>query len=307
MINLERLFIKDEKNNLFKIFIVLSQSDGRGEPYIKICFPKNKLGGKLYDIDKTSQIVDNYYEQFKYENKNLEEFSYHYVAGLSHFKNKNIHALKLKKLPTIKPEKFIKPFLLLKIIIFNLENIKINTKKLEKNDFIVPHIFNHKNGRILHLYLNKKEDNIIYSKQDDSDGELVNHINNYEFIDSDYDIKLTITDHEFKNKPLNKGIDFHRPLDPKIKAYIKIDEKNFKEEFLFIQNLFMNNVPSELIDGGAPHDEYDSYIHQFISTFKSFSTENDIYNYLNNIYLDGFNKNNAKIIAKEIWERYFDI
>lgn len=307
MINLERLFIRDKQNNLFKIFTLKSLSDSRGEPYIKICFPKNELVGRLYDINKTSQIVDNYYKQFKYEDKNIEEFSYHYVAGLSHFKNKNAHELQLTKLPAIKPRKFIKPLLLLKIIIFDLENIKINEKKLEKDDFIVPHIFNPKNGRIIHLYINKREDKIIYRKQDDDDGELVRYINKYEFVDSNYDVKLTITDHEFKNKPLNMGLHFHRPLDPKIKAYIKIDKKNFKEEFLFIQNLFINNDPWGLIDGGAPHDEYDSYIHQFISAFKSFKTKNDIYYYIKSNHISDFNENNAEMIARETWERYFDI
>lgn len=307
MINLERLFIKDKQNNLFKIFTLKSLSDSRGEPYIKICFPKNGLGGRLYDVNKTSQIIDNYYEQFKYENKNLEEFSYHYAAGLSHFKNKNTHELQLKKLPVIKPEKLIKPFLLLKITIFDLENTKINEKKLEKNDFIVPHIFNHKNGRILHLYINKQGDDILYSKQDDSDRKLVKYINRYEFIDNQYNIKLTIIDHEWKNKPLNKGIHFIRPPDPKIKAYIKIDKKNYKEEYLFIQNLFINNNPCRLIDDEAPHCEHDAYIHQFISTFKSFNAEDDIYNYIKNICLGSFNKDNAKAIAKRIWERYFDI
>lgn len=306
MINIEKLFIKDINGNLFKICLLKNLTDKHGEPYLKICLPKKIKEGRLYDINKSSRVLDNYYEQFKYEKKFLSDFTYHYISGVSHFKFKNDHILQLKKLPRIKNDT-IKPFLLLKIDIFDLPEPHI--KKISKNDFIIQTPFNNKRGRILHVYLNNSDDSIIYDKKNDGDSSLVNYIDSYEFIDTVNKVKLTIMDHEYKNKPNNHGIAFHRPLDPKIKSYIKINASNFKQEFSFIQTLFINNDPGGLIDGGAPNDEYDRHIYQFISAFKSFKTEDDAYNYLKNLYTNfgGFDKNNGKIIAKKIWERYFDL
>ncbi|MFA6392120.1 MAG: hypothetical protein WCW66_05245 [Patescibacteria group bacterium] len=207
MIKIDRLLIKDDQNNLFKIFNILSESDKHKEPYVKICFPKNKFGGALYDVDKSSEIIDNYYKQFKRLNIELIEFTYHYISGVSHFKSKNGHILQIKKLPGIKSKI---PINILKIIIFDLDSLHTFNNQIIPGYFIIPNKFNLKQGRIIDIYINQKEDpNIEVGNK-----EGINYFDKYEFIDNEYGIRITLTDQEFKNKPANNGITFHRPLNP---------------------------------------------------------------------------------------------
>lgn len=305
MMNLDRLLIKDEQNNLYKLFTLVSKKDSRNEPFIKICYPKTDGSGVLYDINKTSKITDSYYDQFNREDKDISEFSYHFLKGVSHFKYKINHYLQLRNLPTIKQTGSYNTILFHTINIFDLKNFEIYKKDTQKHDFILPTIFKEKNGRILHLYLDRMDEKIVYSEKEDEDANLCNHLGTYDFIDTNSNIRLTLIDHEFKNKPLNVGAHYHRPLDPYIKKFIKITKQNYKEEFEQIKEKFIKHDPYSLIKDKIYKNQYDYLIKKLIPKLLLFKTESELYGYLYSTS-SNINEDGLKLIVKSIWKRYIN-
>ncbi len=45
-------------------------------------------------------------------------------------------------------------------------------------------------------------------------------------------------------------------------------KRRFNKDFLLLKKIIIENDPVGLIDGGAPHDEYDRYIFSILSFFE---------------------------------------
>lgn len=209
MLELQRLLIKDDQNNLFRIFQFGTGIDKpQGEPYIKICFPYFK-SARLYKVDKPKKINDNFFAKLDYEEVKIDEFTYHYQSGVSHLKSSNKPIKQLRNLPKIKAVKAIH---LLTMYIFDLSPVPKFEKKLGKFDFILPDKFKIKNGRMLDICLVQTD--VALDLKDKSD---INYFNKYEFEDKSFKTGLTLVDYEFRNKPKCDGIFISRPHDTQCK------------------------------------------------------------------------------------------
>lgn len=206
MLELNRLLIKDDQNNLLRILKFGSGVDKYKEPYVKICFPYFKNKVKFYKIKKPGEINDNFLEHLPYEEIKLDEFTYHYVSGVRVLKYANKHIKREEKLPTIESAKSIH---LLTVIFFDLNSIPKFQKKTEELDFTLEDKFNEKSGRIVDICLSQTK-----FAPDIKDRTKINYFDQYEFIDKDLNVRLSVTDYEFKNKPQKKGIAVNFPENP---------------------------------------------------------------------------------------------
>ncbi|MFA5830009.1 MAG: hypothetical protein WC843_06000 [Candidatus Gracilibacteria bacterium] len=208
MLELQRLLIKDNQNNLFRILQFGPGLDEKNEPYVKICFPYFD-NTRLYKMDQPGKVKDNLLSEFTPEYISINEFTYHYESGVSHFKFNNSHTKQNKKLPTIKSKV---PLHLLTIYIFDLNSVPKFTKKIGKLDFALPNAFNVNNGRMIDIYI--RQLTITPEIEDKSE---INYFDKYEFEDNNLKIGLSLIDYEFKTKPQNTGIIVSRPSDPHAK------------------------------------------------------------------------------------------
>lgn len=127
-----RIFLKDEANNYYRIFNIANPKDKKGEYYLKIMFPDIK-NIRLLTGSNTDKGI---FKQQKPLENGVQEFTYHYRSGVSHFKDAEGHIDQKKNLPTL----IIYPALhLVRFIIRQLEPFKIkDSSKITEDDFVLP-------------------------------------------------------------------------------------------------------------------------------------------------------------------------
>lgn len=137
-LNLKRVFLRDDKGNLYRIFAIANNKDHKGESYIKIIIPdikdvplitgKHNKGGIVTDLDRL--------------NGGISEFSYHYRSGVSHLKDSKIHIDQKRGIATLHEHQALH---LVRFIIRSLDTFKIQKEsKITENDFVLPIAFDGK-------------------------------------------------------------------------------------------------------------------------------------------------------------------
>lgn len=127
-----RIFLEDGADNYYRIFNIANPKDKKGEYYLKIMFP---------DITNIrlltgSNADDGIFKKQKPLENGIQDFTYHYRSGVSHFKDAEGHIDQKKGLPTL----ITYPALhLVRFVVRQLEPFKIKDKsKIAKDDFILP-------------------------------------------------------------------------------------------------------------------------------------------------------------------------
>jgi hypothetical protein len=130
-----RIFLKDNDGNHYRICSVSNPKDHKGEHYLKIMFPDIKGVPLLTGIHNRGTVTPG--ERLA---GGVQEFSYHYRSGISHFKDSNDRIDSKKNRPTL----ITNPALhLLRYIIRSETIFKIQAaSKITQNDFILPIPFN---------------------------------------------------------------------------------------------------------------------------------------------------------------------
>lgn len=64
--------------------------------------------------------------------------------------------------------------------------------------------------------------------------------------------------------------------------------KKFREGFDLLKNIIIENDPVGLIDGGAPHDEYDSYIFSILSFVEKNKNFDNLGEYIYQVFEKAF-------------------
>ena len=126
-----RIFLKDDKNKYYRICSISNQKDYTGEYYLKIMFPDIKgipliTGHHNKGVVKLGEgLIDG-----------IQEFTYHYRSGISHFKNFNGHIDTKRNMPTLFDHQALH---LLRYIIRSLTIFEIqDNSKISSTDFVLP-------------------------------------------------------------------------------------------------------------------------------------------------------------------------
>ena len=132
-LTIKRIFIKNQSGELFRVFGVANPKDSKNEFYIKLIFPyfgKKSVTEVIHDADGDTT-------EGGYLN-GLQEFSYHYESGISHYKN---HEDTLDQSRTVPTLTFTQPLHLLRLTIFDLKPIDVYEADANNEDIILDHEF----------------------------------------------------------------------------------------------------------------------------------------------------------------------
>ena len=218
------ILIKDEQGVLYRLLSLGNWKDARGEYYIKMMFPDLKdtpletaEHNKRGDITKMDFMFGG-----------IQEFSFHYRAGVSHFKDANsyIDSAKSKKSFVKFPAAF-----LLRFIIYRLDPFAIvSNSEITNDDFILPKTFDGR-PRGLEFAIS----NTLQWAVQDENGKVVD---TYKIPLEDKPIILAISDDIWTKPPVTNGFsafEIFRYDDPtsslRMKGWFGIALVRFKKFF----------------------------------------------------------------------------
>jgi hypothetical protein len=189
----KRIFLKDEHNQYYRIFSIANEKDHKGEYYVKIIFPDIKniplITSKNDDegtITETDFIIEG-----------VSEFSYHYRAGISHFKNSLKRIDQKRNAPTL----FDNPALrLFRFVLYSLKSFNIqDVTKITEKDFVLPIVFDGK-ARGFELVISK-----ILGKLNATNIQGKDPVHTYKIILEDKNVSFHIADCLWNRPPSVKG------------------------------------------------------------------------------------------------------
>lgn len=139
----KNIFLKDCYGNYFRICHILNKKDKYGQYFLKISFPDTrKLPLTEMDHDKNHNVTK---EKF-FANK-VQEFTYHYESGVSHYKNTEAKYFDQKGLVTK-----ITDFPALRLLEYSIYKTDLfyfrDKKSVSSNDFVIPYFFDGKARRL---------------------------------------------------------------------------------------------------------------------------------------------------------------
>jgi len=204
---MQRILLKNFKNDIFRICSFGHYTDYKGEGYMKFSFPDLKDAPLFFN----SQIPKNP------EEKNLIEFSSHFCDGVTHFKTSNQKRLyRNKSESTFINSKIIH---ILAYLIYDLGHFKKFTKKVSSLDYQISNKFNPSKGKIFEFYLSKVEDKIILPKRKYKD---ITFRKYHPLISKDKKCRMLMIENDFKKFNKNvTGVSLFRRYEQKEK-YIKV-------------------------------------------------------------------------------------
>ncbi|GEM_PF-6273793 len=148
------VILKDEKENLYRIFKISHERDKYGENYFKVMVPD--LIGKQIITRKTSTYIKPPDLEKLLGNvinlgaEEFHEYTYHYESGVAHFKNSHGQYLhQMKNLPKLQENRFLN---FIRFVIHDLGRFNIYKKQITEKDLILELPLNDF-GRIINLYL----------------------------------------------------------------------------------------------------------------------------------------------------------
>jgi len=151
-LQIRRVIIKDLGGNYYRICNICNPIDKYKEPYLKIMFPDLK-----YDMFiETSNDAELNITGRKLVSKRINEFSYHYINGISHYKSSSKEYYDQgKNLPKLKEKILIN---ILRISIHSISGLKpFNKIKVTNKDLVLNNIFDG-NSRCLEFQLSSDPD-----------------------------------------------------------------------------------------------------------------------------------------------------
>lgn len=95
---IKRVWLKGPKGEFYRIFSVANPVDHKGEYYLKIMFPdlsQRTMLGANHDAEGDITHYDESTNKF-------QEFTYHYLGGVSHYKNSKKRIDHKRQLPTLR-------------------------------------------------------------------------------------------------------------------------------------------------------------------------------------------------------------
>ncbi len=187
-----RIFLKDDKGKYYRVCSVYNQKDSRGEYYIKIMFPDIKgipliAGHHNKGLTRVESRL----------NPDIQEFSYHYRSGVSHFKNAKDKIDSKRNMPTLHkfPALHLLRYTIRSLIPFEVQD----PSKITADDFVLPIIFNG-DPRGFEFAISKIKGgwNVINEQGNDP-------ISTYKIPLEDTNVSLHISDAIWRRPPLVKG------------------------------------------------------------------------------------------------------
>jgi len=135
-LDLKRIFLKDSIGNYFRLFSISNPNDKKGEYYIKAIF-SNLRNVPLIGLTN----IDEKITKQELMLNGIQEFSFHYNAGVSHYKDNSTSFIDRQcSLPTLKDFPALHLF---RYVIYDISQFSPYDKtKISKNDFILPREFN---------------------------------------------------------------------------------------------------------------------------------------------------------------------
>lgn len=128
---INRIYLKDTENNLYRICSFSNWRDKYGEFYLKVMFPDLKNIPLLTGLHDRGVV-----EPGERLPEGIQEFTFHYRSGVSHFKNSSKSVDPKRDLPTLIDSPALSLF---RFIIRSTHIFKIQKQsKISNNDFILP-------------------------------------------------------------------------------------------------------------------------------------------------------------------------
>lgn len=146
-LSLRRLLIRNGPK-LYRPVALSFERDKYSEPFVKFILPDlakmdtEQFAGSDPNADSSVSIGS--------VPKGLQEFSYHYLGGVMHFKHRDLGYMEQeRRVHTLSPSYLIK---VLRLIIYDIQHLEPYTKKVTSHDFVFPPEWSGK-PRILSVYL----------------------------------------------------------------------------------------------------------------------------------------------------------
>lgn len=203
-LDIKRVLIVDENGNYFRICGISNPVDYKGEYYIKVVLPDFKGTPLLAEINgRKGEVVG----ETRMES-DVQEFSYHYKSGVSHFKRSSDNYVDQKKdLPKLSDFNGLHLF---RYTIFALDGFKkFPTNKITDNDLILKNKFVGL-PRMLDIAITA-DPNIHYINVSEHKS-----LSNYQWEMNEKGVYFSISDLEFISVPkhLNRYTELFRYDDP---------------------------------------------------------------------------------------------
>lgn len=188
-LKVQRVLIKDNKGNFYRICNISNPKDRYGEYYVKLIFPEFRGVPLLGETnDKYGGVL-----HVEFVPDGIQEFTYHYKSGVSHFKSSSDEYSDQKKnLPKLGDFKGLH---LLRFTIFSLDYFEYYpSNKICRGDLVLKHKFNglprvfemalFADPRIIHINVSKDRSLANYDWEIDEKG-----------------VYFSISDMEYKKNP----------------------------------------------------------------------------------------------------------
>jgi hypothetical protein len=203
-LKVRKVWLKDSDGNTHRIFNVANPRDSKGEFYIKIMFPdlaKQAVIGAHHDSDDNITHFDN-------EMSNFQEFTYHYLAGVSHYKNQRDRIDVKRQLPTLKNFPIAH---VLRLTLYDLEAFKPHSRfETGQDDLVIRSPFNKRLPRAFGIIVSADPDVRMFSSND------VAHIATHRMSMEDKNTHLFISDSVWFRPPITQQCSYEifRYSDP---------------------------------------------------------------------------------------------
>lgn len=147
-------FLVKSDERIYRLFSIMHEVDSHGEPYLKVIVPSListstsilELDHYIHPIEQESLIAN----LGDYQVEQIHELTYHYVSGVTHFKNTdNEHIGQSKDGPKLTNNKYL---LISRLVFNNLEKAEIYEKTVQKDSIVLELPFNHL-GRLFEIYI----------------------------------------------------------------------------------------------------------------------------------------------------------
>lgn len=133
-----RFFLKDEAGKFYRIASAANPKDGKGEYYLKLMFPDLKGVPLRTGLHDKGALV----KEGEPLSGGIQEFSYHYHAGISHFKDANGHVDSKQGLASLID---IPALHLLRLMVFRIDTFEQHEESdIDAGDFVIPVAFDGK-------------------------------------------------------------------------------------------------------------------------------------------------------------------
>jgi hypothetical protein len=202
-LNLQKLFLKDNNGRYFRICSFSNPKDKQGEYYLKMIF---------HDIGNLPMIgsfrdKDNNITGQEFMPGGIHEFTYHYWAGVSHYKNSSEgYVDSAKNLPTIKSFPAVH---LLRCTVYDLKDFSpFNKNEISTNDLVVKRAYNGR-PRGFEFFVSKDPEVIVKNEWTKGSVDL------YKIDLEDKDVYFFIADGVWLRNPMGlSGMEIFRYDDP---------------------------------------------------------------------------------------------